>query len=281
MIEKNLESVPLRDIEGLPIGVAREESGELVKQVSFIPWGWEEEKAIAKVKEDSRENLTMTQEITQVLIRLIKTWGPFNFQNMDMPEREIRLRNSFFGDVWTAYAKLRVEAMGELLVFAMACPNCRDRFAFEADLRDLDVFVIEAGKVEECVRRYHVAPPMRIGGEACSYIDVRPMKWEVAHNLPGDLLGSEDPRFRAMAFQDAVIGADAIETHGAVLFIEERLETLRKIDIERLSTLVDEMAAGPDLATNVKCPKCKFEYRAFGDWRYEHFFGSTSLPESR
>lgn len=281
MIEKDFESVPLRDVEGLPIGVAREDSGELVKQVSFIPWGWGEEKAIAKSKEDASETLTMTQEITQVMIRLIKTWGPFDLQNLDLAERELRLRNSFFGDVWTAYAKLRIEAMGELLNFAFICPQCRNRFEYEADLRDLDIYVAEIGELKEAIRRYHVAPPMRIGGELCSYVDIRPMKWEVAHNLPGDLLGSDDPRFRAMAFQDSIIGAEGIETHGAALLVEERLESLRKIDIERLSTMVDDMAGGPDLATDVKCPKCKFEFRAFGDWRYDHFFGSSSLPKNR
>lgn len=282
MIDKNYESIPLRDVEGLPIGVPREEAGgELVKQVSFIPWGWTEEKAIAKAKEDAGANLTMTQIITETLKLLLNKWGPYNFQDLNLAERELRIRNSFFADVFYAYVKLRIEAMGELLTLPFQCPRCNHNFTYEGDLRELDVYVADPAEVvtlKDAVRRFNVAPPMRIGDELCNYVDLRPMRWEAAHNVPGDLLGTDDPRFRAAAFQDSVMGAENVETHGAVLMIEERMQSLRKIDIERLASMVDEVAGGPDLGTKLKCPDCRFEFRGIGDWSYDHFFGSSSLP---
>lgn len=283
MIEKDYESKSLRDVEGLPIGVAREGSGELVKQVSFIPWGWKEEKSIAKIQEDSSGKLAMGEMVTQTLIRLINVWGPYKFQDIDLAERELHLRNSFFADVFIAYIRLRIEAMGEILVLFFICPSCKHRIDYEVDLRNIDVYVPEINTIDEAVRRFHVAPPMRIGESLCTHIDIRPMRWEPVHSMPGDLLGTDDPRFLELAFLDSVIGAEGIENHGTAIMIEERLETLRKIDITRLRSIIDEVAGGPDLATELKCPKCKTDFKAIqeGAWSYDYFFDSASLPKSQ
>ncbi len=285
MIEKEYDKKPLRDVEGLPIGVAKEGTGELVKTVSFIPWGWKEEKEIAKVNEEAKGGLPLGEMITQILVRLLNVWGPYKFQDLDLAERELHLRNSFFADVFIAYILLRIEAMGELVILVFYCPYCGKQINYEVDLRDIDVFVPEIGSVEDAVRRFHVAPPMRIGEAICTYVDLRPMRWEPVHCMPGDLLGTSDPRFLELAFADSVIGAEGVETHGATLMIEERLESLRKIDITRLAGYVDDTAGGPDIGTNLTCPepKCKKEFRAVseGAWGYNYFFDSASLPKGR
>lgn len=279
MIEKDCEKKPLRDVVGLPIGVPGDD-GQLIKTLTLLPWGWKEEKAIAKAKEDKAGELTLAEVITETLKLLIGKWGPYDFQNLDGPTKELHLRNSFFADVFTAYVKLRVEAMGDILVLPFECPKCKNEFKFEADLRELEIQVLpeEIVRVENVVRRYHVAPPMRIGEAVCGHVDIRPMRWEAPFSAPGDLLGTADPRFLELCFLDGVVGAEGIESHGGAIMIEERLETLRKIDIERLSGLVDKTALGPDLTTELKCPKCRYEFVALGDWTYDHFFGSSSLP---
>jgi len=263
----------LSDTEGLPIGIAHEATGEISTQISFHPFGWDQEVEISKEEEKHPEQ-TITQKITSCLVHTVKSWGPYDFTEMKPAERQLRIRDSYFADVFTAYCKLRMEAIGpEMIVFA-SCPKCKDNITWEIDLGSLDIYQAKSNQV---IKKYEMSPPIKIGSNECNWIEAAPVRWEPCYSSPADTFATSDPRFRRNIFADAIRNAEGIETHGALLMTDERLRTLSKRDIERLQKIIDNNSGGPDLRSKIKCPRCGLEFAIISDWSYDHFFGSSSL----
>ena len=273
MKEKDFVTKQLSDVGGLPIGV-RQDDGSLNKYFSLHDWGWKEEEDIAKIQED-RPGITAGKFVTEIMARLIKTWGPYNFDNMETVERIVRLNQSFFADVMFAYVCLRIKSLGNKIALDITCPGCREKIKWEGDLNTLEVMTSDFDKFEDLISRYEFESPIKLGEFNVAWIAHRPWLWHVIYNLPGGEAATAHV-IRKAVFLDAVVSGEGFDDE-AVVMTEDRLMTLRKIDIERIAKIIDGGQGGTDLRTPMVCPSCKHRWTAFADWSYEVFFGQSSL----
>lgn len=277
MRRKDFKVVPLEQVNGLPIGVPNDE-GKLTRRVELNQWDWETEEAVMKLMGDNPQ-MTISELTTNIMCRMIRVWGEFNFEELEFPAREIRLRNSFMADVIFAYILLRVESMGKDWLQKFVCPTCRCEIPWVGDLNTLDIYCCELDKACELETRIDLPHNILLGVTEVSWVVLRPTTWEIMHTLPAGA-NDRDPRVRRMIFENSICGAQDIETHGAIMMNDDRLKTLKKRDIELLGKLLDDNQGGADFRVEMNCPKCRSKFRTFGDWSYDSFFGPSSLPEA-
>jgi DNA-directed RNA polymerase subunit RPC12/RpoP len=276
MKKSDLIKVSFGEVQGLPLGVP-DAGGNLVRKLSLHPWGWNEEVAIGKVRDD-HPDLTHPNLVTEILARLIQTWGPYRFDDLDLEERKLRLRNSYMADVIFAYISLRVSALGPELIQSMRCANCRRDIEWEGSLLDLEVAVVEAKTAAELISEYRFKTPILLGKADCSWVKVRPGLWDVACRMPSSASGRpNDPIFRQAIFEDAVVDADGVEhPEAGMVMSQARLETLRKKDIETIARVIDEGTGGADIAFEFHCPHCKVRIFIPVRLPFDDFFGISS-----
>lgn len=236
---------------------------------SFRAWRMKEEREIGALRDQNR-NATMPEYVAMILGTMATKWGKHDFENMKLEERRVILSQAWTADVFHAYARLRVEALGPDLKMRITCATCRNEFDFVGDLSTLDVRTV--GKLADALWKYKLTTPIEVRGKKVETLKLGPQRWNVVETM--QVSGQYD----ISGFKIGVIlgSIHELEGVGSIPLGGNELDEMTKRDIEGLSTLIDDHRVGPDMSIKGECPKCKREFLRSLDWGYDDFFASSS-----
>jgi hypothetical protein len=165
--------------------------------------------------------------------------------------------------------------MGAEIAFNFQCPFCSNKIRnFIASLDDVDVDC-KVKNYPDTVS-YKLRKPIDLDGKQIEEIAVCIAKWD-AMEKARDQKSNDEATMKEHTFRNSIVGVTGISGYVDSDLI---IAKLKKIDIEYLHKTISKHNAGPEVAAEVKCDKCRGEFFRAIDWGYDHFFGIGSLPET-
>lgn len=252
----------------LPLGFP-DGNGGYARDIALRPWRMAEEKELGKLRSEN-ENASMGQFVTMILATMCTKIGHHNLDAMKFAERQVVISQMFMGDVFYAYMWLRAQNLGAILELELICPFCKTKHPFDADLETTEVVVadsIEAASWEQALKF-----PFEIRGEKVTGLKMAPPRWATMEAI-GDT-GADSGSAKSGIIAGSVCGFTGKDT--PVSITEGELNEMMKYDIEMLTRGVEDYDMGPNMAVDVKCPRCKREAVHPMNWGYDNFFGISS-----
>lgn len=239
-----------------------------VKSFEMSPWRLKQEKEIGEIAEENPD-ANMGEYISMIVAHMCPKVGPHIFEKMPQPEKRVHISQMYMGDVFTVYCALRKKAMGNLVPMELKCSRCKKSRDFKADLNTLEVTVADG--LDELLWEYKLQEPVKIRGKEVTKMILGPARWE--------LIEAIDAGYHMGTAKESTIKSHVIqipELGGPVALVNNELDELAKIDVETLTTEIEDRAIGPDMSISDKCPNCKADNTYALDWRYDNFFGVSS-----
>lgn len=265
-----IKNVQIRELKNhLPV----ETKGKIDQSFTFIDWGMNEEKQIAKIKE---KNPSMGKFISAVLALMLNTLNGEDFKNKKDGEKKLIINQMPMANVLYMYVYLRYDQLGEEVKMAFPCPFCgHTNKDFNADLNDIDVDC-KCGAYEDVVE-YKLKKPITLekGQQLVDTLKIGIAKWDVMEKADSQE-ANDEASMKEHTFRCSIVGVNG----DVKVLPDEIIRKLKKIDIERIHKIISTHNAGATIQAEIKCPKCKASYTRQVDWGYENFFGLGSLPSN-
>ena len=243
---------------------------------SFIEWDMEIEEKLGKLQDD---NQNVGIFVNKLMCLMLDTYCGHDFQSKDLKDENKRLMISQtdWPNMMYMYMNLRCEEVDNDLKFDVDCPKCRKQINnFVADLNTLEVDV--KFEPEQRFTEFELKRPIIYNEN----VTVTGLKLEVAKWNAMEQVAAEESANPASVkkglFNSAIVGA--LGANGEIKdFVDMKtlIKKIKKADIEKLLEAIAENNAGPDMTVGGQCPKCKADFQKIIDWRYDSFFGSSSL----
>lgn len=250
--------------------------GSYIKDFSVKRWRMKEERELGELRDKSRgENVG--QFVSRILSHMCTEIGLHKLETMEEPERLLKISQLFIGDVFYIYVWLRTKSLGKDLSLNVRCSNCNDKFKFIANLDTLEVDVCET--YEDSMWNYVLESPFSIRGKEVKSFTFGPPRWTTLENLKG--IGSMNTgAAKAGMIHGSIVGInEEKDSEGKiqrVMLAPSELDEMEKIDIERITELMDINAIGPNMTIEGECPKCHSNFIVPINWTYDNFFESSS-----
>jgi len=254
----------------LPLGIPGPD-GQLQRDIVCKPWRGLEERAVGQLRGEAREDGNFT---TRLLAYMYDRMGHHDFTQMSMPEKEVVISQMFFGDALYAYFWLRTQCVGYDLNMDVTCPHCSFEYKYKADLETLEVRSAE--DLEAVVWQYDLKHPFEIRGKTAESFEISPSRWSTIHRATKQAIdtGIVNPNATKMdVMRSCVTGVVGV---GPLVLTEMELDYMTKIDIETLSSRIDELEIGPNMLVHQKCTRCRRGFKVSLDWDYSSFFEVSS-----
>jgi hypothetical protein len=236
---------------------------------AFRKWRMKEERELGALRDQNR-NSSMPEYVSIILGTMATKWGEHDFEALKMPERRVILSQAWMADIFYAYACLRIHALGPHLAMQITCAHCAHEFSFKADLKTVEVNTV--GKLADALWKYKLEEPFEMRGKKIESLVLGPQRWSTVESM--DVAGQLDiGGFKAGVIIGSVHEVDGL---GAVPLGPTEFDEMTKIDIEGLTTALDEHRVGPDMSIKGECAKCKREFSRSLDWGYDDFFAGSS-----
>ena len=265
--ESLVRKVPLSENGSvLPIGI-RDSTGQIDRTLASREWRMKEERelgaAVKRIKETE-----LGKYISTVLSVLCTKVGPYDFESLKTPERAVHISSMWMADVFFAYLCLRVQSIGDKLELTVTCDKCGASFPFVADLNTVSIRSVE--KYEDALWDYEVVKPFTMRGKEVKKIKMGPARWSTMEQVGADSI-SNFGMMKATMLSSSIHSVEGIE--GNFIFVPDDLNDMRKIDIERLTELLDVNSLGPDMSIEDQCSNCLQDFRSSITWGTGGFFG--------
>lgn len=242
---------------------------------TFKSWGLTEEKQIGEIK---RKIQYMGPLINEVLALMLVKCAGEEVQKMDEYQRIAFLSDMPMMNILYMWIYLRYDQLDDQIKLNVACPGCtRMNADIVASLNGLDIEVI--GKEDESIAKYELKKPFKLEETDADEIKVLKLKrtpWSCM-DTANDEVTTNQGMIMDLMFRHSIVGWDDEEGYADYDLLNTKL---RKRDIEKLSSKIQEHNAGPKMAVEAKCKYCPTKFYRQLDWSYDHFFGSSSLPMS-
>jgi hypothetical protein len=160
--------------------------------------------------------------------------------------------------------------MGDSLVMDVTCGNCPDKGSFKwtGSLATVEVSTVEDER--DLGWDYVLRRPIHIRNKKVEKLRCVPPPWSVANDTPP---GSEELARLAM-LRASIIG---INDEPSSYLSDDELDELSKPDLELLTQTFDDNWIGPKMSVEGHCPNCEREFKRPINWKYESFFGVSSV----
>ena len=268
----------LKDL-GPNLPVSTKLKNEFVKDrsFSFLEWDMQLEEELSRLLNKSK-NIGIF--INQMLCKLLDNFCGIDFQSLKDHEKTLIINQLEYVNVMYMYIYLRVEELGSDLSVSMQCPICKKEIKnYIFDLNTLDISCKD--KDHKRLHEYTLVKPITYKVNDVSKIitgfNVDITKWDVLEGL-NTVKNFNNSTLKKRMFFSAIV--DVLDSSGVIQdFVDKKtvIEKLKKVDIEKLLSLVTENNAGPSMVTEIECPHCGNELEKILEWRYEIFFGNSSL----
>lgn len=262
----------------LPIGIF---DGRVLKRdFALREMGFLVERSIGRFKR-MNESLPNTAVVSKLVSLCTSNVAgePMEFNPDDSPEKEaealIRIGKMFFADVYYIYVMIRIAELGSEYDTGFSCPNCGFAGKMTSDLNTMKVSCVQ----DPSVLRREV--PLLKGlkyrdGTIKKKVYIQPMLWANMVTNEVKEAGGDSLLMKLHFIRHCVIGVEGVEE--SIHLAEPELETLRKIDIERIAHEINAINIGPSLVAEGNCPQedCQAPFLFPIDWDYDHFFTIAS-----
>jgi len=242
---------------------------------SFVDWDMETEEKIAGLKKNANN---VGEFVNKMMCLLLDDFCGQSMQDMDKDAKTVLMSQLEFPNLMYMYIWLRVEELGEdYNVGDITCPVCRK--VNKDFMGDLNTLEIRTKNPEENEREvdYELRKPILIGEETITGIVLDVSKWTVLEQA-GIKDAENDGRMKFLMLKSAIAGAsNADGPIKSYVDTDTLIKKLKKIDIEKTMKAVTDNNAGPVMGVGGNCIHCNAEFIQTLDWRYDHFFDSSSL----
>lgn len=259
------ETTTLKELSNnLPIGILQGDVRSCVFRMRKFIGKYERE--IAEMRKRKR-GIGFGDFATEVLVKMVHTVGPHNFDELNESQRRLELHKMCFADVLYMWLYLRYETLGEdePVVLDITCPSCSHAFTFYADLGSLEVKVAPE-LVADLRSIYELRDGIPIKGENRYSLWVAPMTWGAA--IHDKLIG--------VANELAIIRASVCGAEGDNLvpfrLTQAALDEMTKYDLEGLKDHIAADSPGPVMAVEADCERCNQQIARSLDWGWDGFF---------
>lgn len=254
----------------LPVGLVVD--GKRVRTFRLRPFRLKQEKAISKLKADSKA-ATIGKFVCGVLSLMVQTVGPHNFDNMNDGHRQLIISQLTMADVLYLWVYLRYEALAqEPVTMNIPCPSCRNEYKWYGDLGTMDVRVVN-NDVVSTTREFKLRDGVELGGAARSILKLDMIKWDSL--MRRDVVDKQSQEAAIIA--GSIVGIEGIE-RTPFFMLENELDEMTKWDIEGLTREISDNTCGPQMDIQPECPACKYKGVMMLDWGYDSFFARSVLP---
>jgi len=244
---------------------------------SFLDWDMKVEEELSKLLKDSK-NIGVF--INAMLCKLLDNFCGMDFQSLDKSEKTFLLSQLEYTNIMYMYIYLRVEELSEELKVNLNCPVCQKEIKdYICNLYSLDVSC--KSDKHERKHEYNLKKPIHFKHNEISKIitgfNIDITQW---NSLEGITVGNKfsDTSLKKRMFYSSIV--EFLDSKGVISdFIDKKtvIDKLKKADIEKILSLITENNAGPSMVTEIECPHCGNQSEKVLEWRYEIFFGSSSL----
>lgn len=254
----------------LPMGL--EVNGELKRNLETKRWTFKEEKKLGELKKDEKGE-GMGRYVTKLISSLFKTFAGLDFEKISLEEKILRLSQAWGGDIFYAYCWLRYKTLGNILRLNLKCSRCKKDFIFDVDLGTIEVSY--ADKIEPFTFDYELEEPFEIRKQKVKGFKIQPPKWNMYEKTTelGEFTKGEG-QIKQSLIHNCIYGLIGEEKQ--IILMQEELDEMTKIDIEKLSSKIDDVNLGPDMSVDAVCSNCKYEFKSMISWGYDNFFGVSS-----
>jgi len=250
-------------------------SGSTDRSFSFKEWDMETEEKLSDLQSKSKN---VGEFVRQMMNLLLDEFQGKAWENYSEEEKIITLSQLHFPNMMYLYIALRVEELGHELSFdAITCPSCKKIIKdFIADLRTLDVICKDSE--DELVKEYDLKKPIVLeNGKTVTGLKIGVTKWGALESVPAEKAGNGATVKKAL-FESSIQGAlDNGKPFEGFVDLKTLVKKIKKVDIEKIGSLITKNNGGPDMTVGGKCPHCNAEFVKPIDWGYELFFDSSSL----
>jgi hypothetical protein len=172
--------------------------------------------------------------------------------------------------VFYAYIWLRLQALGAEFGIKVACPTCGKKSGIEADLNTVDVKTCD--KLEDACWEHSLANPFTVRQKLVETVILGPARWNSIEMIQaGSTLNTGIAK--AAIIRGSIQGVNGEKP---IQLADSELDEMSKRDLEKLTSMIDERALGPEMMLKDKCPKCSAPMRLPIDWGYDGFFANSS-----
>jgi hypothetical protein len=235
--------------------------------LAFRDWSGSDDRVIGRRR--AKEPAMTTADMVVVgLAHFVTRWGEHDFTTMKSAERELILAGAPSADIFHAWLMLRCENIGEEYGIKFPCGNCKQQIAFKMDLEDI-VCKVPHDESSNLVRDFALKKGIQYKGERRRAPKVAPMRWGVYRKV-GTSGRLDVGQMKLIVIEGSVVGFEGVK--GEVRLPESSVDTMKKGEIERLASFINEDQPGPDLSIEVDCPGCDARNVRPVVWEYDVFF---------
>ena len=251
----------------LPVGTSGK--GSLNKDLQFREMTTADERAIAN---RTKDDMSMAEQVSIVLAQMADKMGEYDFTQLKLPDKLLRLSQMYMGDVLAALIVLRIESIGKDFDVQFTCQCARGKKGVKTKV-DLSTAEVTGAKQEQdALWDFPLKKPRNFRGAEVKSLVMGPPRWSVIVDMANGI----NPRQAELTtMRHCVRGFNGEK---ATLFdmIDGEFDQISRLDLSRLSAEMDEHVIGPHMRMDLECPHCSKEHRIGIDWRYRNFFSVSS-----
>jgi len=262
--------------DNLPIGIP--ENGTLLKGYSLKDLNFPKEKAIGVFRR-KHDGEPQTKVVGKTLALLLSQLGGKEFlhepgdKDVDEAKSLFRISTLYMADVYWLWVAARIDALGNDYEMPFMCQSCRYVGKIVSDLSTMDVVnVSDAAALIQTI-------PLKKGieyrdGTIKKSVTITPVLWMHMEGPEMIEAGADEGLMKLHFISKCVTGVEGMEE--SIVLTDDELNSLKKIDIEILSSAIDKMTIGPSMQVEGDCPNCNTHFYSAVDWSYEGFFSNSS-----
>jgi hypothetical protein len=257
----------------LAIGTGGQGPDKLNKTLSFGEMTTADEKAIAK---RTKKGVTMGEQVAIVLAQMVRQLGEYNLSEKSFDERLVQINRLYIGDVLTAYLWLRIETMGQYLNLDVKCAcSPKVTLSIRADLKTTKVITVD--DENDMIWEFSLEKPITCRDKKVEKLTVTTPRWTTI----AEINESSGSTLAAMnGLRSAVIGFNGAKDL-SFIFNEDEFDQLKKLDLMRFASEIEEHVVGPHMVAVHECPNCGAENTSMLNWRYSDFFAHSSASKTK
>jgi hypothetical protein len=239
---------------------------------SFLDWGFEEEKKIARLKE---KKPSIGKFVSEVLCLMLKSFCGEDFSSKDEKAKLLVLNQQPIGNILYMYLFLRYDQLGSSLKMNFQCGRCGHKIPeYIADVGHIDVNCKQGDYSDTTSVKLLKPITLDKGDQLIEEVTMTLAKWDVMEHVDG-LSSRDEGSIKEHTFRNSIVGAKGVQ---GIFQPDDIIKKLKKIDIERLTKALTDHNGGPEIKADVECDRCKFQFEQQIDWSFDSFFGIGSLP---
>lgn len=253
----------------LPIGIVDPSGSSLHKDIKLRPWRMKEERELGELR-DKHKDSTIASYISMVLGTMCTKLGCHDFSNISLDQKRLIIGQMYMADVFYAYVWLRINSLGADFPVTFNPPWSNQEIKIAADLNSVETAC--AKEIKDIHWNYKLVNPITMRGKEITEFKMTQQRWYSLESI--NTTNSTNQTITKQSFLLAsIMGCKELDEDIAPT--SQELDELTKLDLERLSFLIDDKALGPKMV--IEGSHNGREFTTPIDWGYDNFFAVSSV----